>query len=683
MMLQSHEKHQIIVENNTIFRNQLSMKLFISILLACMWSVASYCQTPIIPDSLAQKTIMKIDTNSISVKEFAWFNNKYNAYPDPYIQLSLSEYATLFTNYKRKVFEAIHQQLDTSKVFKEEFNSYMRKISTSYLYSIQDEKDLIQLEYDRLQTDYEVQHIFVKSDIYSHPNDTLQAYKKAVGYISELRTGKDFSALASRVSDDTFTKENGGYVGYITSLLMPLEYENAVYNGKVGEIVGPVSTKHGYFIIKILNARKSLGQRRASIITLYPNEKNESEWQKIKLEADSIYNCLHAGCDFDSLAQKKNKNRELLKTKGDIGWFDNSINYHYLMKEAVFQLDSIGAVTKPIKMSYGYVICKLTGINNSLPSFLEIQKVVQKIMMHDDTRSNWKEREAIRRYKKQYQHTILHKNLEDFITQVDNSILLGKWEKPTFTNNKELVKFANNTYLFSDFAAYLEKNQKHNKFPEKDKLIRYRFEQYIERILIYEVFQNIIVENEELQMLSQEYHHGMIMYELMQKEVYKKAFEDSVGLYEYYNNNINSYMNPESVSLSYFYCETEKIRKKTQKLLSQRPLKHETDSLIISTINKKNTNNVRVQQYHIFKGENNTIDALTWKAGNVIQLDSLTLVYINNSYDPIPKPFNEVKNTITTQYQNILEQNLIEYLQEKYPVTLFENVLQELSTYYE
>ena len=117
----------------------------------------------------------------------------------------------------------------------------------------------------------------MKSDIYSHPNDTLQAYKKAVGYMSELRTGKDFSALASRVSDDTFTKENGGYVGYITSLLMPLEYENAVYNGKVGEIIGPVSTKHGYFIIKILNSRKSLGQRRASIITLYPNERNEDD----------------------------------------------------------------------------------------------------------------------------------------------------------------------------------------------------------------------------------------------------------------------------------------------------------------------------------------------------------------------------------------------------------------------
>ena len=79
-----------------------------------MRSIASYCQTPIIPDSLAQKTIMKIDTNAISVKEFAWFNNKYNAYPDPYIQLSLSEYATLFTNYKRKVFEALNQQLDTS-----------------------------------------------------------------------------------------------------------------------------------------------------------------------------------------------------------------------------------------------------------------------------------------------------------------------------------------------------------------------------------------------------------------------------------------------------------------------------------------------------------------------------------------------------------------------------------------
>src|SRR5690606_37583513 len=161
----------------------------------------------------------------------------------------------------------------------------------------------------------------------------------------------------------------GGYIGYITALLLPIEYENAVYNARVGQIVGPISTRHGYVIIKILNSRKSLGQRRASIITLYPNQKNELEWEKTKINDDSLYNCLISGCNFDSLAQIKNQSIELLKSKGDIGWFDNSINYHYRMKEAIFDLDSIGAITKPIKMSYGYVICKLTGINDSLPSF--------------------------------------------------------------------------------------------------------------------------------------------------------------------------------------------------------------------------------------------------------------------------------------------------------------------------
>src|SRR5690606_18585665 len=123
-------------------------------------------------------------------------------------------------------------------------------------------------------------------------------------------------------------------------------------------------------------------------------------------------------------------------------------------------LDSIGAITKPIKMSYGYVICKLTGINDSLPSFSETQKVVQRIMLHDETRSNWKEREAITRYKKQHPYTTNSKNLEEFITLVDNSILLGKWVKPKFTENKELISFKNTSYSFSDFASFLEKNQK-------------------------------------------------------------------------------------------------------------------------------------------------------------------------------------------------------------------------------
>src|SRR5690606_40808333 len=126
----------------------------------------------------------------------------------------------------------------------------------------EDEKNFIQLTHERIRTDYEVQHIFVQVDTYAHPNDTLQAYKKALSYISELRAGRDFSTLAKSVSDDTFTKENGGYIGYITALLLPIEYENAVYNARVGQIVGPISTRHGYFIIKILNSRKSLGQRR-------------------------------------------------------------------------------------------------------------------------------------------------------------------------------------------------------------------------------------------------------------------------------------------------------------------------------------------------------------------------------------------------------------------------------------
>src|SRR5690606_26580101 len=150
----------------------------------------------------------------------------------------------------------------------------------------------------------------------------------------------------------------------------------------------------------------------------------------------------------------------------------------------------------------------------------------------------------------------------------------------------------------------------------------------------------------------------------------------------YYQNHIDSYMNPESISVTYFYCKSEKERKKTQKLLSQRPLKFETDSSIVLAMNKKNTDALQIEKLQVYKGENTVIDSLIWKPGTIMQMDSLTVVYVNNVFPSEPKPFDTVKSQIITQYQAILELNLMEYLQTKYPVTIFEDVLSQLRSYY-
>ena len=47
-------------------------------------------------------------------------------------------------------------------------------------------------------------------------------------------------------------------------------------------------------------------------------------------------------------------------------------------------------------------------------------------------------------YKQQYKHA-------NFISLVDNSILLGKWTKPSFTENKALFTIGKESYTYEDF----------------------------------------------------------------------------------------------------------------------------------------------------------------------------------------------------------------------------------------
>ncbi|MFW5851119.1 MAG: peptidylprolyl isomerase [Bacteroidota bacterium] len=632
-----------------------------------------------IPDSLKQDTVMFVDTTAVTVQEFVWFNTKYNAYADKDIRLSLDEYAHLFADYKRKVIEAKRQHLDTVQAFKDEYDAYMQHLANSHLYKDEYEQKLIALEYERLKYDYEVQHIFIRCNAYANPKDTLAAYKEAQAVISDLRAGKDFSELAQSVSDDTFTKNEGGYNGYITALLMPMEYENAVYSSKVGEILGPVKTEHGYFVIKVLDKRPTKGQRRASIIVFYPSDKkSEKDWDSVRTQALQTYEKLENGVSFDSLSMVLNKNAQLQKTKGDIGWFDNSVRYHPTMKEPILYLDSIGAYTEPIKMDYGYVIAQITGID-SLTPFSEYSSIITDIIKKDETRKNWKRQYAFRLFKGNHSVDISYTNFEEFISLVDNSILMNKWNVPKFKKNKPLLKIDDTQYYYSHFAEFLKKNQKSRNFSKKDALVRFRFEQYCEKMLAYHEFMDLL-QTDSLKMLSQEYFEGMLMYELMQKEVYKKALTDSVSLYSFYEQNKTNYMNPSSVNISYFTVDEPSQTKRLLRFLQKRPEQYADDSVLVEKVTNRWTQ-VYSARENFFKGTDSFIDSLEWKEGYIFSKDSITIGYINEVIAPYPKEFTEVKTQLIADYQVWLEQQLIARLQETYPVTVKDDIIERIALY--
>ncbi len=71
--------------------------------------------------------------------------------------------------------------------------------------------------------------------------------------IGELNAGKDFGELARANSQDQKTRENGGDLGFIDHLTIAQSYgdevEGVLFAGKSGDVVGPVKTKDGSFVL--------------------------------------------------------------------------------------------------------------------------------------------------------------------------------------------------------------------------------------------------------------------------------------------------------------------------------------------------------------------------------------------------------------------------------------------------
>lgn len=95
-----------------------------------------------------------------------------------------------------------------------------------------------------------VRHIVIMFDPSKGSEDMERARAKAEEILKMAKSGEDFAALAREYSEDSY-KDKGGDLGYVTRGSMYPEIEKAAFSLKLGEIMGPVETKYGFYLIKV------------------------------------------------------------------------------------------------------------------------------------------------------------------------------------------------------------------------------------------------------------------------------------------------------------------------------------------------------------------------------------------------------------------------------------------------
>jgi peptidyl-prolyl cis-trans isomerase C len=138
----------------------------------------------------------------------------------------------------------------------------------------------------------ELQHILIKAEDPASQDSWDQAEAEAREIHERLRSGEDFAALASKYSDDKFSIK-GGHLGSVHRGRLLPELEEAAFSMPKGQTSGPIRTRMGYHILKLLdkNAAEQLGfdevaETLRKDLENKRRQQNEESWlQKLKASA--------------------------------------------------------------------------------------------------------------------------------------------------------------------------------------------------------------------------------------------------------------------------------------------------------------------------------------------------------------------------------------------------------------
>jgi len=177
--------------------------------------------------------------------------------------------------------------------------------------------------------------------------------------------------------------------------------------------------------------------------------------------------------------------------------------------------------------------------------------------------------------------------------------------------------------------------------------------------------------------LMKEYRDGILLFDLTDKMVWSKAVKDTVGLEDYYELNKSKYMWGERCEASIFAFADQKDVAVFRKAFNKG--KKSVDE-IVTELNKTNANAVTKRDGKYNKGEE-IINMIDWKTGlskDIVKNDGVYLVNVTKLIPAMPKTIDEVRGSITSDYQSYLEKTWIENLRAKYPVQVDNNVLETL-----
>ena len=670
-------------------KNLLNNLLNASASVACMLFAAAFTAAPV---HAQDEAVLTVGEESVSLADFEHIFLKNNR--DSVItEAALDEYMELFINFKLKVQAAEALGMDTVETFQKELAGYRTQLARPYLTNNELLDELVRQAWERKQEEVRARHILVSCSAQANPADTLKAWKRANAMRTRILNGEDFEAVAlsKAGSDDPSVRDNGGDLGWFSAFQMVYPFEEAAYTTAVGDLSPIVRTRYGYHFLEVTGRRDARGEIRAAHIMIRTKEGADDATLKAAEERiNSIYDLLGKGIPWEELALKMSEDASTASKAGELPWFGTGKMVEEF-ENAAFGLTEDGQISAPFKTSYGWHIVKR--LEYRAPATFEASKRELQKKVSRDSRSELTRASFLENLKAEYNYTAnatAIKSLKRIAAKQDSVFFPGHplANMPSKTAAATLLTIGDESATVADFVDYLNIVKIRNAEAGFNTVIDEQLTSWSDKLLLDYEDARLEAKHDDFRLLMEEYHDGILLFELTDEKVWSKAVKDTAGLEAYHAAHVGDFMWGTRAEVDIFTCANEKAVKAARKAV-----KKGKDLVAFQRdYNAENGNSITLTSGRFSEGANTWGDKVladaaagtlsekapafaTYEGGG----DETVLVHVGAVRSPEPKTLAEARGQVIAAYQDHLEAEWIEALRAGTTVEVNRALLQTLA----
>ena len=393
---------------------------------------------------------------------------------------------------------------------------------------------------------------------------------------------------------------------------------------------------------------------------------------------NELYAMIMQGESFEKIAKQFSEDKNTALKGGQLKTFGPGDLRAPKFENAAYSIKNEGEVIAPVQSAFGWHIIRLNK-KFPIPSFEEQKDDIEK-KVKGGARALIVSQAINDKIIKKYGFNEGESYISYFNNYVNDSILTRKWTYSSIplTENKILFTIGDHDVTYADFAEYLRDNQKIlKKYTNKESLLLDMYLRFKNETLENYFKERLEIENTEYTTILNDYRNGLLVYDVMNKNIWQIAKTDSIGLKNYYEKTKDNYKWKKRLDVDIYSSSDEITTKQVQTLL----MRGEKLATIKKQINSDGKINI-ITKSDVFEISQSELPKglKPIKGVSDIKLNDgfYVVVNIKEVIEPTLKEFDEVRGTVISDFQTDIEKKWMQSLRDKYEVKINNKSLKKL-----